>query len=90
MKLLKQLLTAGRGLQTEKRRDQRRSAQVEHLEQRQLLAADVILGGVYFEEATGDDSQPDIIQVSFEGGAEGTVLNRIVIDGDKLSDGGLT
>ena len=49
---------------------------VEHLEPRQLLAADglapeVLLGSVYFEEATGDDSQPDVIEVTFVGGASG-------------------
>ena len=36
----------------------------------------VVLGSVYFEEDTGDDSQPDTIQVSFNGGAAGTTLNR--------------
>jgi hypothetical protein len=55
------------------------------------MAADVVpqvlLGSVYFEEATGDDSRPDVIQVSFEGGAAGTQLDRLVIDGDKLGDG---
>ena len=51
------------------------------------VAPQVLLGSVYFEEATGDDSQPDMIQVSFDGGAAGTTLNRLVIDGDKLGDG---
>ena len=51
------------------------------------VAPQVLLGSVYFEEATGDDRQPDVIQVSFEGGAAGTTLNRLVIDGDKLGDG---
>ena len=57
-----------------------RRCQIEELEPRRLMAADVaphvLLGSVYFEEATGDDSQPDIIQVSFVGGAAGTTLNR--------------
>lgn len=51
-----------------------------------MMAGDVpqvLLGSVYFEEATGDDSQADVIQVSFEGGATGTTLNKLVIDGDK-------
>lgn len=61
---------------------------VEQLEPRQMLAGDglapeVLLGSVYFEEATGDDSAPDIIEVSFVGGAEGTTLNRLIINGDK-------
>ncbi|MEM6331529.1 MAG: SdrD B-like domain-containing protein, partial [Planctomycetota bacterium] len=70
----------------------RRSA-VEQLEQRQLLAADglvpdeVLLGSVYFEEATGDDSEADTIQVSFEGGPAGTTLDTLVISGDKAGDG---
>lgn len=65
----------------------------ESLESRQLLAAaglaapEVLLGGVYFEEATGDDSAGDVIEVSFVGGAPGTTLNRLIIDGDKTGDG---
>lgn len=66
--------------------------QIEALEPRQLLSGDgltpeVLLGSVYFEEATGDDSQPDVIQVTFVGGAEGTTLDRLVISGDKRLDG---
>ena len=76
------------------RRRKKRQARghVELLEPRQLLAADllapeVLLGGVYFEEASGDDSQPDIIEVTFVGGAAGTTLDRLVISGDKRADG---
>lgn len=66
--------------------------QIETLEPRQMLAGDglapeVLLGSVYFEEATGDDSQPDIIEVTFVGGADGTTLDRLVISGDKRLDG---
>ncbi len=69
-----------------------RRCRVEELESRRMMAADglaphVMLGSVYFEEATGDDSQPDIIQVSFVGGAAGTTLNRVTINGDKHQDG---
>ncbi len=69
-----------------------RRCQIEELESRRLMAADtaaphVVLGSVYFEEATGDDSAPDIIQVSFEGGAASTTLNKITINGDKRNDG---
>lgn len=60
---------------------------IESLEERRLMAGDVapqvLLGSVYFEEATGDDSRPDVIQVTFEGGAAGTTLTKLVIDGDK-------
>ncbi|MEX2316840.1 MAG: SdrD B-like domain-containing protein [Pirellulales bacterium] len=51
------------------------------------LAPEVLLGSVYFEEATGDDTQPDVIEVSFVGGAPGTTLNRLTINGDKKEDG---
>src|SRR5262245_19039963 len=58
-----------------------RRCQIEELEERRLMAADVaphvMLGSVYFEEATGDDSKPDIIQVSFVGGAAGTTMNKV-------------
>src|SRR3954470_12940089 len=68
-----------------------RRCQIEELEPRRLFAVDVaphvLLGSVYFEEATGDDSQPDVIQVSFTGGAAGTTLNRLTINGDKRQDG---
>ena len=68
-----------------------RRCQIEELEPRRLFAVDVaphvLLGSVYFEEATGDDSQPDIIQVSFTGGAAGTTLNKLTINGDKRQDG---
>ena len=69
----------------------RRRCQIEELEPRRLMAGDVapqvLLGSVYFEEATGDDSQPDIIEVSFVGGAAGTTLNRLTINGDKHGNG---
>ncbi len=51
------------------------------------IAPEVLLGGVYFEEATGDDSQPDVIDITFSGGAAGTTLDRLVISGDKRGDG---
>ena len=74
---------------TAKRRARR--CQIEELEARRLMAADlaphVMLGSVYFEEATGDDTKPDVIQVSFVGGAAGTTLNHLTINGDKKQDG---
>ncbi len=75
-----------------KQQRQGRRTRIEQLEQRELLAGDglapdVLLGGVYFEEATGDDSKGDIFQVSFVGGPAGTTLERLVISGDKFGDG---
>jgi protocatechuate 3,4-dioxygenase beta subunit len=71
-----------------------RRCQIETLEPRRLLAGDlapdVMFGSIYFEEATGDDSQPDVLEVSFVGGAAGTQLDRLTINGDKREDGSLT
>jgi len=64
--------------------------QVEALEPRCMLAADIHFGGFYFEEATGDDSAGDTIEITFEGGADNTELTRVVINGDKLDDGAVT
>ncbi len=64
--------------------------QVEALEPRCMLAADIHFGGFYFEEATGDDSAADTLQITFEGGAADTELTRVVINGDKLDDGAVT
>ncbi|MEX0642795.1 MAG: SdrD B-like domain-containing protein [Pirellulales bacterium] len=82
----KSLRTPHSALRTRPRR-----CQIEPLEPRRLMAADtvpqVLLGSVYFEEATGDDSAPDVLEVSFVGGADGTTLDRITINGDKKQDG---
>src|SRR6478735_8687930 len=68
-----------------------RQCQMEELEARRLFATDVVphvlLGSTYFESATGDDSKPNILQVSFTGGAAGTTLNHLTINGDKRQDG---
>jgi len=70
-----------------------RICRIEEMEGRQLLAADMPavpllhVGSVYFEQASGDDAQPNILQFQFQGGAPGTQLTRIVIDGDKNHDG---
>src|SRR5262249_43625045 len=68
-----------------------RRCQVEELESRRLMSATtnnphVVLGAVYFEEDSGDDNQPDTIQVTFNGGAAGTTLNSLTINGDKKLD----
>ncbi len=63
----------------------------EQMEPRQMMAGDVapqiLLGAVYFEEATGDDTKGDVIEVSYVGGAAGTTLDRLTINGDKDGDG---
>src|SRR3954471_10820234 len=89
------LTTAGIGVRTIRNpqsaiRNPRR-CQIEELEPRRLFAVDVaphvLLGSTYFEQSTGDDSLPNIIQVSFTGGAAGTTLNHLTINGDKRQDG---
>ena len=63
---------------------------IEALEPRQFLAGDLHLGSVYFEEASGDDSAGDRLEITFQGGAAGTQLKSLTINGDKLLDGGVT
>ena len=57
---------------------------VEPLEPRLLMAADPLhLGAVYIEEDFGGDDQGDTFEFTFLGGAAGTQLTRLVIDGDQ-------
>ncbi len=60
-----------------------RICRIEEFETRRLMAADLHVGSVYFEQAAGDDAQPNILQFTFAGGVPGSQLTRIVIDGDK-------
>ena len=54
------------------------------MEDRRLLNADPIRVGVtYLETDSGSDLHGDRFEVLFEGGAPGTELTRLVIDGDK-------
>lgn len=65
-----------------------RLCRFEAMEPRQLLAADTLyVGAVYIEEDIGSDIQGDTFEITFEGGAPGTELTSIVIDGDKVGDG---
>ena len=56
-----------------------RISKLEQLEARNYMAADLHLGAVYYEDASGDDAAPDVISVTYEGGAAGTQLNHVVI-----------
>ncbi len=67
-----------------------RACRFEQLEIRNPLTASplpVHLGSVYLEQASGDDSAPNVIKVTFAGGAPGTQLKQLVIDGDKDGNG---
>ena len=60
-----------------------RQCRFERMEERQMLDADPLkLGVVYIEEDGGSDLHGDTFEVQFQGGAPGTELTRVVIDGD--------
>lgn len=60
-----------------------RHCRFEQMEERQMLDADPLkLGVVYIEQDGGSDLHGDTFDVQFEGGALGTELRRLVIDGD--------
>ncbi len=61
-----------------------RTRRFETMEPRRMLAADLLQVGAVFTEADlGSDLQGDTFEVTFEGGAPGTQLTRLVIDGDQ-------
>jgi serine-aspartate repeat-containing protein C/D/E len=64
-------------------RDRKRRCLFESMEPRHMLnAAPIHLGVVYFEEDSGADHHGDTFEILFEGGAPGTKLKQLVIDGD--------
>ena len=61
---------------------------VELMEPRLLLAADTLyVGAVYVEQDDGSDEHGDRFELSFVGGADGTQLTRVTIDGDQDAPG---
>ncbi|HEX4128473.1 MAG TPA: SdrD B-like domain-containing protein [Pirellulales bacterium] len=64
-----------------------RRCQVEKLEPRQMMAADIQFGAVYFDPASGTDTVPNQFTVSFNGGAAGTQLTSVEINLDKNLNG---
>jgi protocatechuate 3,4-dioxygenase beta subunit len=69
------------------RRKGNRCCHIESMEQRRMLHADpLLIGAVYTENDMGNDQQGDTFEVSFVGGAAGTQLTRIVIDGDQIGN----
>jgi len=60
------------------------------MESRQLLSVTVAaiqLGAVYYEDADRNDVVGDTFTVTFSGGADGTQLTQLIIDGDKDGKG---
>lgn len=70
------------------RRKQTRTALIETMEPRCMMAGDLLqVGAVYIEDDIGSDESPDLFYVSFQGGASGTQLNRLTINGDRGEPG---
>ena len=65
-----------------------RQCRFEGLEERRLMDADPIkIGATYHEADSGSDLHGDRFEILFEGGAPGTELTQLVIDGDKDPSG---
>jgi serine-aspartate repeat-containing protein C/D/E len=68
--------------------DRPRVCRFEDMEPRLMMAAAPIhLGGVYVEADSGGDHHGDRFEIMFSGGAPGTQLTRLEINGDQLSAG---
>jgi serine-aspartate repeat-containing protein C/D/E len=65
-----------------------RYCRFEAMEERRLLDADPIkIGVTYLEDDSGHDNAGDTFQVSFQGGAPGTELTHLEINGDHYAPG---
>ncbi|GAF76618.1 unnamed protein product, partial [marine sediment metagenome] len=80
-----------RGLRRDDKPASWRVCRFELMEPRRLLAVDIVpiqIGAVYHEDATGEDlGGGDRFQITFDGGAPGTQLTKLVIETDKEIDG---
>lgn len=66
----------------------RHEARFETAERRRMLDGDPIdVGIVYVEQDLGGDDHGDTFEITFNGGADGTKLTEIVIDGDQNGNG---
>ena len=63
-----------------------RICRFEEIESRCMMAADLHVGASYYEPASGLDAVPNVFQVEFQGGAAGTQMTHLQINGSK--DGG--
>ena len=69
-------------------RKRSRHSMLESMEPRWAMTADPIwVGGVYVEEDVGSDQHGDSFHITFKGGADGTQLSRLIIDGDLNTPG---
>ncbi len=63
--------------------DRLRICRVEEMEPRRLMTADVHIGAVYFEPAGGLDNKPNVVTITWSGGAQGTELKHLEINSMK-------
>ncbi|MDX1948357.1 MAG: SdrD B-like domain-containing protein [Pirellulaceae bacterium] len=74
--------------QDRRRTERSRRCLFESMEDRRLMDADPIkLGVTYHEADSGSDQHGDTFEVLFEGGAAGTELTELTIDGDHFEQG---
>lgn len=64
-----------------------RICRFEQVEERNLMAADIHLGVVYDDAASGGDAIPNTFTVTWSGGAANTELTQLTINLDKNGDG---
>jgi protocatechuate 3,4-dioxygenase beta subunit len=67
-----------------------RICRFEQMEPRQLMTAappQIHFGSVFFDPAPGTSTTPNTIQITFQGGAPGTQLTQLIIDGSKNQTG---
>ncbi len=93
MSLLRSLTRFGQRLLNIQRLDDAHSTvgrtricRVEQFEPRMVMsgnAPQIIVGGTEYEQAAGNDTQPNVFVVTFEGGAAGTQLTHLEINGSK-------
>ncbi len=72
------------------RRATKRRCRIEKLQDRRPMAADIYLGSVYYEDTTdGEDTTPDVIDITWVGGPAGAELKTLTINMDKNGNGTL-
>lgn len=64
-----------------------RICRFEQVEERNLMAADIHLGVVYDDAASGGDVVPNTFTVTWSGGAPGTELKQLTINTDPTGQG---
>ncbi|MDP7017150.1 MAG: SdrD B-like domain-containing protein [Pirellulaceae bacterium] len=66
-----------------------RRCRFETMEPRRMLDADpLFVAAVYIEEDSGNDNRGDTFEITFQGGAAGSELKRVIIDGDQIHNHG--